>query len=192
MDKTLAPCIQRYRSKLAEQCSVDEATCTDKLRQLLASGNALRNDMAEPVFAFRLHQFLAAGGTLYATLESADKRYLTLEGQHYAPGDGGERLLFPLVFCRECGQEYYMVSWAGGEAGSITPRLPFLTSDEDDAADSRRGYLALNESEDGPLWTDDHAQDLPDFWYEARSERLKRPSALSGPVGVRASQCHLP
>ena len=130
--------------QLAEQCSVDEPTCTDKLRQLLASGNALRNDMAEPVFAFRLHQFLAAGGTVYATLESADKRYLTLEGQHYAPGDGGERLLFPLVFCRECGQEYYMVSWAGGEGGSVTPRLPFLTSDEDDAADSRRGYVALN------------------------------------------------
>ena len=160
--------------QLAEQCSLDEPTCTDKLRQLLASGNALRNDMAEPVFAFRLHQFLAAGGTVYATLESADKRYLTLEGQHYAPGDGGERLLFPLVFCRECGQEYYMVSWAGGEAGSITPRLPFLTSDEDDAADSRRGYVALNVSEDGPLWTEDQAQDLPDFWYESRSERLKR------------------
>lgn len=67
-----------------------------------------------------------------------------------------------------------MVSWAGDEGGSITPRLPFLTSDEDDAADSRRGYVALNESEDGPPWTEDQAQDLPDFWYEARSERLKR------------------
>jgi len=87
---------------------------------------------------------------------------------------GGERLLFPLVFCRECGQEYYMVSWAGGEGGNITPRLPFLTSDEDDAADSRQGYVALNVSEDGPLWTEDHARDLPDFWYEARSERLKK------------------
>src|SRR5205823_12309932 len=48
--------------QLAEQCSVDESTCTDKLRQLLALGNTLRNDMGEPVFAFRLHQFLAAGG----------------------------------------------------------------------------------------------------------------------------------
>ena len=67
-----------------------------------------------------------------------------------------------------------MVSWTGGEGGSVSPRLPFLTSDEDDAADSRRGYLALNESETGPLWTNDHAQDLPDFWYETRSERLKR------------------
>jgi hypothetical protein len=159
--------------QLSQQSGLDESTCTTKLRELLASGNKLRNDMGEPIFAFRLHQFLAAGGTLYATLESADKRYLTLEGQHYAPGDGGERLVFPLVFCRECGQEYYMVSWSDGDGGTISPRLPFLTSEDDDA-DTKRGYVALNATEDGPLWTDAHAEDLPDFWYEARSERLKR------------------
>jgi len=161
-------------AKLAEDSGADKSMCAEKLQHLLALGNSLKNEMGEPVFAFRLHQFLAAGGTLYSTLEGADKRYLTLEGQHYAPGDGGERLLFPLVFCRECGQEYYMVSWAGGEAGTITPRLPFLTSDEDDDADARRGYVALNASEDGALWSDAHAETLPDFWYEARSERLKK------------------
>lgn len=159
--------------KLSQQSGLDESACTAKLREILAAGNKLRNDMGEPIFAFRFHQFLAAGGTLYASLESADKRYLTLEGQHYAPGDGGERLVFPLVFCRECGQEYYMVSWADGDGGTISPRLPFLTSEDDDA-DTKRGYVALNSAEDGPLWTDAHAQDLPDFWYEARSERLKR------------------
>jgi very-short-patch-repair endonuclease len=160
-------------AKLAEESGANESLCAEKLQHLLALGNGLKNEMGEPVFAFRLHQFLAAGGTLYATLES-EKRYFTLEGQHYAPGDDGERLLFPLVFCRECGQEYYLVSWAGGEAGTITPRLPFLTSDEDDEADARRGYLAINVSEDGPLWSDAHAEGLPDFWYEARSERLKK------------------
>lgn len=160
--------------QLSEQSGMDEQTCANRLRELLALGNKLRNDMGEPVFAFRLHQFLAAGGTLYTTVENADQRYLTLEGQHYAPSEGGERLLFPLVFCRECGQEYYMVSWAGGEGGTITPRLPFLTSDEDDNANTRRGYVALNATEDGPLWTEAHAEDLPDFWYEARTERLKR------------------
>jgi ATP-dependent helicase YprA (DUF1998 family) len=159
--------------QLSKQSGLDETACAAKLTELLATGNKLRNDMGEPIFAFRLHQFLAAGGTLYATLESADKRYLTLEGQHYAPGDGGERLLFPLVFCRECGQEYYMVSWADGEGGTISPRLPFLTSEDDDA-DAKRGYLALNATEDGPLWTEAHSDDVPDFWYEARTERIKR------------------
>jgi ATP-dependent helicase YprA (DUF1998 family) len=160
--------------KLSKETGLDESGCAAKVREVLATGNSLRNDMGEPIFAFRLHQFLAAGGTLYATLESVNKRYLTLEGQHYAPGDGGERLLFPLVFCRECGQEYYMVSWKEGEAGTVSSRLPFLTNEEDEDADAKRGYIALNETEDGPLWTDEHAQDLPDFWYEARTERLKR------------------
>jgi superfamily II DNA/RNA helicase len=161
--------------QLSQQSGLDESTCAAKLKDVLATGNMLRNEMGEPVFAFRLHQFLAAGGTVYATLQSADERYLTLEGQHYAPGDSGERLLFPLVFCRECGQEYYMVSWVGGEAGSLSPRLPFLTaSDDDDNADAKRGYVALNAADEGPLWTEAHADDLPDFWYEPRSGRLKR------------------
>ena len=162
--------------QLSQESGLDESICAAKLREVLAAGNKLRNEMGEPNFAFRLHQFLAAGGTVYATLESAVKRYLTLEGQHYAPGDGGERLLYPLVFCRECGQEYYMVSWVGGEAGSLSPRLPFLTaSDDDERVDARRGYVALNATEDGhPLWTETHAEDVPDFWYEARSDRLKR------------------
>ena len=71
--------------QLAKQSGLTESACAAKLTELLATGNRLRNDMGEPIFAFRLHQFLAAGGTLYATLESADKRYLTLEGQHYNP-----------------------------------------------------------------------------------------------------------
>src|SRR5215469_2456789 len=161
--------------QLSQQSGLDQSSCAAKLREVLANGNKLRNEMGEPNFAFRLHQFLAAGGTVYATLESAHKRYLTLEGQHYAPGDGGERLLYPLVFCRECGQEYYMVSWVGGEAGTLFPRLPFLTaSDDDDNADAKRGYVALNATEEGPLWTEAHVDDLPDFWYEPRSGRLKR------------------
>src|ERR1019366_8659694 len=119
--------------QLATQSGLEKSVCDAELTQLLATGNKLRNEMGEPVFAFRLHQFLAAGGTVYATMESADERYHTLEGQHYAPSNDGNRLLFPLVFCRECGQEYYMVSWAGSPAGNISPRLPFLTSDDDDS-----------------------------------------------------------
>ena len=148
---------------LSKASGLPESNCSEKLRQTLALGNKLRNDNGEPVFAFRLHQFLAAGGTVYATLEPATARYLTLEGQHYAPGTDGDRLLYPLVFCRECGQEYYMVSRHEGNTGQIMPRLPFLTAEDDEDSKSVPGYIALNE--DG-LWSDDHANDLPDYWYE--------------------------
>ncbi|HZY42248.1 MAG TPA: DEAD/DEAH box helicase, partial [Anaerolineae bacterium] len=59
-------------------------------------------------FAFKLHQFISRGDTVYASLEAEAERHITLYGQHYVPGDRSTVLL-PLVFCRECGQEYYCV-----------------------------------------------------------------------------------
>ncbi len=38
-----------------------------------------------PPFAFRLHQFITRGDTMYASLEPAGKRYLTLNGQRFVP-----------------------------------------------------------------------------------------------------------
>jgi ATP-dependent helicase YprA (DUF1998 family) len=38
-------------------------------------------------FAFRLHQFISRGDTIYASLESEDQRYLTLNRQQFVPGD---------------------------------------------------------------------------------------------------------
>ncbi|SHE30916.1 hypothetical protein [Desulforamulus putei] len=64
-----------------------------------------------PVFAFRLHAFISRGDTVYASLEPADKRYITLDGQQFVPNDR-EKILLPLAFCRACGQEYYMVKVA--------------------------------------------------------------------------------
>ncbi len=160
--------------QLSHACGLEKHSCAVKLQQILALGNKLRNDTGEPLFAFRLHQFLAAGGTVYATLQRPGQRHLTLEGQHYAPGDHGDRLLYPLVFCRECGQEYYMVAWRGdAESGQITPRLPYLTAEDDEGESLRPGYVALNE---GGIWSKEHEDDLPDFWFEHRDSgaRLKR------------------
>lgn len=148
---------------LSDASGLSRQICEDKLRAVLALGNQIRNENGEPVFAFRLHQFLAAGGTVYATLEPSGTRYKTLEGQHYAPGKDSDRLLYPLVFCRECGQEYYMVSRREGETGQILPRLPFLTAVDDEDEKATPGYIALNEDD---LWSDDRASELPEYWYE--------------------------
>ena len=64
----------------------------------------------KPALVFRLHQFLSKGENAYATLEAPDQRYLTLMYQTTAPGEPAERVLLPLVFCRECGQDFYAVS----------------------------------------------------------------------------------
>src|SRR5262249_32545720 len=39
--------------QLSKQSGLDESTCAAKLREMLATGNKLRNEMGEPNFAFR-------------------------------------------------------------------------------------------------------------------------------------------
>lgn len=85
---------------------------------------------------FRLHQFISQGGSVYATLEAHDKRELTLEGQYKTTGD---RLLFPLVFCRECGHDYYGVKY-DQERNQVTPLLPTTLEEEED---TEEGYITL-------------------------------------------------
>jgi ATP-dependent helicase YprA (DUF1998 family) len=146
--------------RLAEQSRLAEKACADKLKALLDLGNSVHNEDGEPVFAFRLHQFLSGGGSLYATLQPSGQRYLTLEGAYYAPTNTSY-LLFPVAFCRECGQEHYLVTVAGEEdAQQLRPDEPFLDPVEEG---SSSGYFALDE--DG-IWSEaDNETELPDHWY---------------------------
>ncbi|KAA0677177.1 DEAD/DEAH box helicase [Roseomonas genomospecies 6] len=148
--------------RLAEETGLGEALCRERLRAVLDIGNAARLPTGEPVFAFRLHQFLASGGSVYATLETPERRTLGTEGQAFAPGTG-DRPMFPLAFCRECGQEYYMASLIqdGPLPGTrLVPRSPLLGT-PDDENPGVPGYLAIEH--DG-MWSDD--EDLPDVWLE--------------------------
>ncbi len=156
---------------------VSRDICNAKLKSMLEVGNKLRNESGEPLFAFRLHQFLAAGGTVYATLEPPSERRLSLEGQYYA-GDGDtQKLLYPLVFCRECGQEYYMVDLRDELAQQLTPRTPIFYA-EDEEASVVPGYAALNRDfeNETDLWDQTREIDLPDHWWEQRKTgpRIKR------------------
>lgn len=99
-------------SELAELTGTPELDCVEAIKQALLVGWQVQRDESvaqSPTFAFRLHQFLSKGDTIYATLEPEHQRYLSTEGQIYSPADR-EKILFPLAFCRECGQEYYTVT----------------------------------------------------------------------------------
>src|SRR6266705_4624200 len=80
--------------------------CVEAIEQALVAGYTCERhaETGTPPFAFRLHQFISKGDMIYASIE--EERFLTLQGQQYVPGDR-ERVLLPLVFCRECGHEYY-------------------------------------------------------------------------------------
>ena len=108
--------------QLAAATALPRDRCDKVLQEmLLASHRCSKNpDTGFPPFAFRLHQFISRGDTVYASLEPEQARFITVHGQQFVPGDRS-RILLPLVFCRECGQEYYSVR--ATNAGSPGSRI---------------------------------------------------------------------
>lgn len=107
---------------LHQLTGIDEDTCRGQLRDLLLTGSRVRDPGGRPLFAFKLHQFIGKGDTVYTTLEPAATRYLTTQYQRSAPIEPLGRPLFPLAFCRECGQDFVVVSLdKGGEKFSPRP-----------------------------------------------------------------------
>ena len=155
-------------SRLVTETGLGEEYCRGRLHDVLDAGNVARFSPEQPVFAFRLHQYLSSGSSVYATLEPPDERQLTMEGQYKLDE---ERLLFPLAFCRECGQEYYLVSRIEDLEGErLVPRSPMVGAPEEDI-EGQGGFFAIEQDE---LWSGDD-DELPDFWFDQlrRGPRIK-------------------
>jgi hypothetical protein len=144
---------------LAKRTGVDVAICLEQIRAFFQLGSNVRDLDGKPGFAFKLHQFISQGGAVYSTIEPLAQRHLTLEGQRYIDGSHGDRLLFPLVFCRECGQHYAMVSY-DAEAGRLEPRTP-MSRGEDVQEPAVPGYVLIGED----AWNEANEDLLPDSWF---------------------------
>ena len=95
---------------LGELTGIDPETCKRALEGMLLAGSQASHPVnRRPLFAFRLHQFVSKGDNVYSSLESPDARHITGHYQLRVP-DEPEKALLPLGFCRECGQEYYVVA----------------------------------------------------------------------------------
>ena len=147
--------------RLSEASKLSLAVCEQQLEGILEAGSQALSEGLEPVLAFRLHQWLASGGNISATLESDEAREFTMDGQYRLDE---ERLLFPLSFCRECGQEYYMVILAE-EFGQklLLPRAPAVGA-TDESIDGQGGFFALDVE---GLWAGD-PDELPEAWFTER------------------------
>lgn len=141
--------------KLASETGLTDDECERAILVTLESGGeAIPPGSDEPALAFRLHQFLSSGGGVYATIEDTSNRRLTMDSQHQL-SDG--RMLYPLAFCRECGQDYYLVRHSESESGRrLSPRNPDLRSGSDEA------YFAI---ESDNLWTGSR-DDMPESWFD--------------------------
>src|SRR6266700_1260999 len=158
--------------------------CVEAIQQALLAGYTCEPhpETGTPPFAFRLHQFISKGDMIYASLEQEHERFLTLQGQQYVPGDR-DRVLLPLVFCRECGQEYYCVRLKDGK---FIPRE--LNDQYDDQG--RVGFLYYSEQNPWPDDEDSIKERLPDEWLEEHRNgtrvRRNRRNDLPHSVRVRA------
>lgn len=153
--------------ELAELTGIPEEQCTEIVRRHLLSGYRMEDPDKnnQPPFAFRIHQFLSRGDSVYATIEPKELRYITLRGQRFVPNDR-TRLLYPIVFCRECGSEYYVVTLKGhGQNRRIERReLSEIPSEQErkENPDESAGFLAVGMDSS---WLDDDTQlieSLPD------------------------------
>ncbi|HLG64836.1 MAG TPA: DEAD/DEAH box helicase [Ktedonosporobacter sp.] len=169
--------------ELSALTDVPLETCVEAIQRALLAGYECEPvpETGRPPFAFRLHQFITRGDTLYASLEPPAARYLTLNGQRYVPDGTRARVLLPLVFCRECGQEYYCVRLRDGQL------LPRHLNDHDQE-ESQAGFLYY--SQENP-WPDDDEKQLverlPDDWIEEfkSSYRVRRDRRKSLPGALR-------
>lgn len=175
--------------ELSEATGVSQDDCAKRLAEHLLGSYAFTHpETGLPVFAFRLHQFISRGDAVYASIEPEDKRYLTLQGQQFVPGDR-ERVLLPLVFCRECGQEYYATFKTKDENTGRIRYLPRDLGDREPEETGEPGFLYL--SSERPWPTDAAEQDalLPEEWFEYKKGSLVRKKdrtrLLPQPVSVR-------
>jgi len=156
-------------SKLSGITSLDVEICVTKIKDCLLAGYRIKNpDNNFPVFAFKLHQFVSRGDTVYASIEDESKRYITVRGQKYVPDDRN-KILLPLVFCRECGQEFYAVRCNRDNNTGITSFEPRNINDRFVDQDSEPGFLYL--STEKP-WPDDRTEMwslVPDAWLEEKN-----------------------
>ena len=156
-------------SLLADVVGLEQDQCAAAIRETLYAGYQVTLPGSPfPVFAFRLHQFFSRGDTVFASLEPEERRHLTTHGQQYVPGDRG-RILLPLAFCRECGQDYYTVGRRKDPPGTYTyePReLSDVTADED----RDRGFLYVGSERPWPDNPNDETDRVPDDWLEEKAD----------------------
>lgn len=168
-------------SELSGLLGCESDVAASAIRKCLEAGSQIRHPESHfPFFAFRLHQFITRGDTAWASIEEAEKRSIHLRGQKFVPGDRS-KLLYPLVFCRSCGQEYYRIDRTA--SGMIERREEFALNKSEGV---QSGYLYVSDEHPWTGAEDDVVSRVPDDWLEEHrgAMRIKRTVPLPEPMLV--------
>jgi hypothetical protein len=166
---------------LASDCGVAPEACARALREALIGYSIPEKDRCpesvdpSPLFAFKLHQFVSGAGRLYTTLRPEGERDVTFNGQIFNP-DNEEERLYPVHFCRSCGQEFHPATLRKKGGQDIFEKreiddIPVEGDEEDEGADW--GFL-MPEPTDPDFSFTGQDEDYPDAWLEVRPNGAKR------------------
>jgi very-short-patch-repair endonuclease len=202
LERRVPRTVSEVARELGELTGVPEERCQDRLRGVLLAGcDAVDPASGFPLFAFRLHQFISRGSTVFATPEPpSPRRHFSAEGQRFVPGEDRSRRLYPLAFCRVCGQDYLVVALRRGEqleprnmdtapatrrpvrAGQLEPRE--LDERAEPGGEEETGFVLVGEQ----FKIDDIAA-LPEEWLEERREAtvVRSSARRSVPRAIRVS-----
>lgn len=147
---------------LHEQTGSPEALCRLALEHRLVAMSGCMDDRGQAFMAFKLHRFLSGAGHAHATLEPVLKRSVQLDAEKF-DRDKPDARLYPLFFCRECGQEIHSVSI--DRTGTVIARSIDMTPrDEADDDGIRHGFLVPDAA--GDLAFSGEIEEYPDDWQE--------------------------
>jgi ATP-dependent helicase YprA (DUF1998 family)/very-short-patch-repair endonuclease len=183
--------VQSAAADLAAITNLPSEDCAEAIQSALLEGYevAPNPDTGFPPFAFRLHQFISRGDTVYASIEPEGTRYITVNGQQFVPGSR-DRVLLPLVFCRECGQEYYCVHSTRDPQTQRRLFIPRTLQDQAGEEGSDSGFLYFSTTNPWPADNEEALTRVPAEWLEdaSGSPRLRndRRSNLPESVNVAA------
>jgi superfamily II DNA/RNA helicase len=108
--------------RLAAATGVTAMNARNAIENHLLAGQVSSGGPKSGPVVFRLHQFFSPGIGLFVSIATAHDRFLSLDGQRSAPDDPAS-ILFPLCFCRVCGQHYYIATRECDEAiDRLVPR----------------------------------------------------------------------
>ena len=170
---------------LSELTGLPLGQCAAAIKQALMAGFEIKHaETGFPVFAFRLHQFISRGDKVFGSLENTRDRYITVHGQQYVPNRSGA-LLMPMAFCRQCGQEYYVVSKSKTEEGFQYGARELHDRLAEEGGEP--GFIYLSEEEPWPDDPADVSSRVPEDWLEEHRGllRVKRNRRDNLPVVTR-------
>jgi len=178
--------ISSIAGRLSEDSGLQEETCREHLGKLLewisrANQKLVEEEKRYTYLPFRLHQFFAQTGSVYATLEPEDTRFITLEpGIHHG---GGERMIYPHVFSRASGRTFVCVSMDETNL-KLIPRE--FTEQAPTDSSHKPGYIIPGGTD---IWNqEEDLENLPPAWLtNTKRDGLKVTKAYADRMPQRIS-----